>query len=320
MIHSRRRLRRQARWSVLLGLALLASACGGDGGDEDVAQDPAASDSAAAGETLTLSSADFTEAEIVARMYALALEDAGFQIEGNYQLGARGVILPEFEGGGIDVYPEYIGSALEELNGGAGEATGDTEESLALLRAQFEERGGTVLEPAEAQDKNGLVVTQETAEEFGLETVSDLTDIAGELTLGGPPECPERPLCTPGYEETYGITFGEFVPLDAGGPLTAEALAAGDIDVALLFTTDGIIAENDWVLLEDDQGLQPAENLVPVVRTEVLNDEIKETLNGVSAVLTTQALTELNRRVNVEAADPEEVARSFLVEEGLLEE
>lgn len=315
MIHSRRRLRRQARWSVLLGIALLAAACGGD---DAVTQEPAESGSAAAGEALTLSSADFTENEIVVRMYALALADAGLEIEENYQLGARAVILPEFEAGGIDIYPEYIGSVLEELSPGA--ATADTEESLALLRAEFEERGGTVLEPAEAQDKNGLVVTQETADEFGLANVSDLADVAGDLTLGGPPECPERPLCAPGYEETYGITFGEFVPLDAGGPLTSAALADGDIDVALLFTTDGIIAENGWVLLEDDQGLQPAENLVPVVRTEVLTDQIEETLNGVSAVLTTEALTELNRRVNADAEDPEEVARSFLVEEGLLEE
>jgi osmoprotectant transport system substrate-binding protein len=310
MIHSRRRLRRQARWSVLLGLALLGSACGGDdgaGGANGDSQGP-----------LTLSSADFTENEIVARMYALALEQAGFEIEGNYQLGARAVILPEFESGGIDVYPEYIGSALEELSPGA--ATADTEESLSLLREQFEERGGTVLDAAEAQDKNGLVVTQETADELGLANVSDLAEAAGDLTLGGPPECPERPLCAPGYEETYGITFGEFVPLDSGGPLTSEALASGDIDVALLFTTDGIIAENEWVLLEDDQGLQPAENLVPVVRTEILTDEIEEALNSVSAVLTTEALTELNRRVNADAEDPEEVARTFLVDEGVLEE
>jgi glycine betaine/choline ABC-type transport system substrate-binding protein len=142
--------------------------------------------------------------------------------------------------------------------------------------------------------------------------------VASQLTLGGPPECPERPFCIPGFRETYGIEFGQFVPLDIGGPLTVEALQNGDIDVGLLFSTDPAIQENGWVLLEDDQQLQSAENITPVVRQEVLDDTIEERLNAISAALTTETMTELNGRVSVGGEDPAAVATSFLEDNDLL--
>jgi osmoprotectant transport system substrate-binding protein len=143
--------------------------------------------------------------------------------------------------------------------------------------------------------------------------------IASQLTLGGPPECPERPFCIPGFKETYGIEFGEFKPLDVGGPLTVEALKNGDIDVALLFSTSSVIGDEGWVVLEDDKSFQAAENITPVVRTEVLDDTITERLNAISAALTTEIITELNGRVEIHGEDPEGVAADFLESEGLLE-
>ena len=142
--------------------------------------------------------------------------------------------------------------------------------------------------------------------------------IASQLTLGGPPECPERPFCIPGLKETYGIEFGEFVPLDVGGPLTVEALRGGDIDVALLFSTSSVIGDEGWVVLEDDKSLQTAENITPVVRTEVLDDTITERLNAVSAALNTENITVLNGQVEIHGEDPETVAAGFLESEGLL--
>ncbi len=142
--------------------------------------------------------------------------------------------------------------------------------------------------------------------------------IASQLTLGGPPECPERPFCIPGLQDTYGIEFGEFVPLDVGGPLTVEALQNGDIDVGLLFSTSSVIADEGWVLLEDDEGLQDTENITPVVRSEVLDDTITERLNAISAALTTENITELNGRVEIDGEDPADVAADFLDSEGLL--
>ena len=312
---------RRHNWlPAIIGLALLAAACGGgastdaDGGASEGGSEAAEVERGA----ITVGSTNFDEQEIVASVYATVLENAGYEVERRFQLGAREVVLPALENGDIDLYPEYVGTALEFLNGGAGEASPDTEETTEKLRERFAEKDIAVLEPAPAQDKNGLVVTPETAEEHGLSTVSDLEPVAGDLVFGGPPECPERPLCLQGYQDVYGLEFAEFRPLDAGGPVTTAALENGDIDVALMFTTDGLIAEKDWVLLEEDEALQPAENIVPVIREEVLNDEIASLLNEVSAQLTTEEVTELVRQVRVDAQDPAEVAEQWLSDKGLL--
>ncbi len=142
--------------------------------------------------------------------------------------------------------------------------------------------------------------------------------VASELTLGGPPECPERPFCIPGLKETYGIEFGEFEELDVGGPLTVKALTGGKIDVGLLFSTSSTIVDNDFVVLEDDKNLQQAENITPVVRDEVLDPTVEELLNKVSGALTTEGITELNGRVELDKEDPADVAADFLEQEGLL--
>lgn len=144
--------------------------------------------------------------------------------------------------------------------------------------------------------------------------------IASQLVLGGPPECPERPFCLQGLEGTYGLEFKEFSPLDAGGPLTVEALKSGNIQVGLLFTSDPAIAVNDFVLLEDDKQLQLADNLVPVVRSEILDDmpDVADLLNAVMAELSQDALTALNRAVVVDQETAAGAAEAWLTEVGLL--
>lgn len=140
--------------------------------------------------------------------------------------------------------------------------------------------------------------------------------VASQLVLGGPPECPERPFCLPGLEETYGIEFQEFKALDVGGPLTVKALKGGQIDVALLFSTSSAIVANDFVLLEDDKSLQTAENIAPLV-TESVDDSAAELLDQVSAALTTENITELNGKVELDQEDPADVAADFLTQEGI---
>lgn len=140
--------------------------------------------------------------------------------------------------------------------------------------------------------------------------------VASQLVLGGPPECPERPFCIPGLEETYGIEFQDFKPLDVGGPLTVKALKGGQIDVGLLFSTSSAIVANDFVLLEDDKSLQTAENIVPLV-TEKIGDSDAELLDQISAALTTENITELNGRVELDQEDPADVAADFLEQEGI---
>jgi glycine betaine/choline ABC-type transport system substrate-binding protein len=141
--------------------------------------------------------------------------------------------------------------------------------------------------------------------------------VASQLTLGGPPECPERPFCIPGLEETYGIEFGDFKPLDVAGPLTIDALESGEIDVALLFSTQSVIADRGWVLLEDDKGLQTAENITPVLSHSVHDATIEGLLNQISGALTTENITELNGRVEIDGEEAADVAADFLESEGI---
>jgi osmoprotectant transport system substrate-binding protein len=142
--------------------------------------------------------------------------------------------------------------------------------------------------------------------------------IASTLTLGGPPECPERPFCIIGLRDTYGVEFGSFKPLDTGGPLTVAALESGTIDVALLFSTSSVIKENGWVVLEDDKHLQQADNIAPVVRSDVVNDEITELLDAISSKLTTDNITALNKKVEIDKQDAADVAAGFIDDQGLL--
>ena len=180
----------------------------------------------------------------------------------------------------------------------------------------------TVLPEAEdAEDVNAFVTTSEKSEELGLTKVSDLEGQAGDLALGGPAECPEREFCMLGLRDVYGVEFGEFVPLDFGPRV--DALEEGAIDVAVLFRTDAVIATNDWVVLEDDKGLQPAENIAPVIRTELVDeygDDLVNTINAVTEKLTSASLAEMNAEFQVDQRDAADIAHDWLVENDLIEE
>ncbi|HWG92608.1 MAG TPA: glycine betaine ABC transporter substrate-binding protein [Mycobacteriales bacterium] len=197
--------------------------------------------------SVVVGAANFSESQILANLYAIALEGAGFDAEVR-NVTNRELYGPALERGELTVFPEYVGTFTEYLNkrqnGPDAEAvaSGDLEETVEALRPLAESVGLTVLEPSAAQDQNAFAVTREFAEENGLRTLSDLADYEGELVLGGPPECPERPFCQPGLESTYGIEFDDFVSLDAGGPLTKTALKQGRIQVGLVFSSDGSLS------------------------------------------------------------------------------
>ena len=307
-----RRSRKVVLGAALLAFGLVAGACGS--GEDDATTGNGAEER---GTVIVGVSSAFAENQIVAEMYAHVLENAGYTVERQLDIGSREISQPALESGEIDLKPEYLGTLLLHLDPEA-TASSDPRENAELLEPLLAEQDVTLLEPSAANDTNAFVVTQETADEFGLSSVSDLVDVAGELTLGGPPECPDRPFCIPGLEETYGVTFGEFRPLDVGGPLTVAALEEDKIDVALLFSTSSVIGDRGWVVLEDDQNLQTADHITPVVRNEVLNEEITELLNAVSAELTTENMTELNGRVEIDKEDPATVAEEFLTDVGLL--
>lgn len=296
--------------AALLALVLVvAAACSDDddSGSTDVPDGP----------TITIGAQDFGESAILAELYGQALENRGYPVSQQSLGGFRDVVYTSFDSGDINFTAEYAASALEFLNDGAGEASGDIEPTAEALSTQLESRDLVALEPSPAVDSNSFVVTQETADELGLSAISDLTE---DLRLGGPPDCTENASCIPGLQSVYGIDLsGSFTPLDGGGPLTVAALDGGEIDVAILFSTDGTIADRGWVVLEDDMGLINADNIVPVTTSEVVDaygDDFVTLINDVSAALDTDGLAELNRQFGIELEDADVVAAGWLEDNG----
>lgn len=300
-----------ASWLVVSAVALLVSC-----GPSVPPRTTAAGDDA-----ITVASFNFPESVILAEIYSQALEAGGFAVDRQLDLGARELVEPALERGLVEFVPEYSGSALTFVTKGEATLTADEQATYRDLKAALAERGIIALAPAPAQDKNGVVATAETATRFDLTTISDLAPAASELVFGGPPECPERPLCLPGLESAYGLKFHQFVPLDSGGPFTVQALSQGQVDVGLLFTTDGAIDANGFVLLEDDRLLQPAENVTPVVHEEVVDrfgDKLVRLVNSVSRELTTDDLRDLNARVTIRGERVEDAAAGWLADHDLV--
>ena len=296
--------------AVATCLALLLAACGGDDALEGGTQPNEQS-------SVTVGSTNFPEQLILAEMYAAVLKKAGVNVDTRLNLGAREVVFPALEKGEIDLLPEYNGSALSFLNPDATQTTAD--EVNTALAPLLDGKGLVALEPSPAEDKDGFAVTKETADKYGLAKISDLKGKAGQLVIGGPPELKTRPSGIPGLKKVYGIEdFKEFKALDAGGPLTVSALKKGDIDVGRVFTTQGAIAENGWVLLEEDKPLEPAQNIVPIGRKDAMTDQVTQALNALAPKITTEELTKLNKLVDVDKQDPEKVANDWLTQQGLL--
>lgn len=310
--------------TFVLGAALLAlvvSACS-PGEDESPTASAGGESQAADLPTLTVGSAGFWESAVVAEIYAQALEGAGFTVERQLEQGARDVTHPALVDGQIDLMPEYIGGYLAVTYGG--EPTPDVDESLAALREELTADGLVALEATPGTDADGFAVRQETADEFDLTTMSDLAEVADQLTWGVAQECGENPNCGPGLERVYGIDFAslDVETLGACSTAIAEALNASNIDVAQVCTTQPEISGFNLVLLEDDGGLAPAQNIVPVVRAEIMDeaaagDLIQATLNPISALLTTEELTNLGAAIILNGESYEDAAAQWLADNGL---
>jgi osmoprotectant transport system substrate-binding protein len=305
--------------ATFLAMAFVAGACGDSGDDDEAQTTDTEADEAAEKPEITIGSFNFSESAILAHMYAGALEAKDYKVTVRANLGNREVVFPALEEGEIDLYAGYAATELEFVNKGAGEATPDADATVTKLNERLKGKEIEALEPSEAIDANAFAVTKATADKHSLAKMSDLAAVAKDLTLGGPPECPQRPFCVPGLKETYGITFKSFKPLDAGGPLTKEALEKGDIDVGLIFSSDGAIPAKGFVVLEDDKKLQNADNVVAIIRKEVATDEVKEILDSIAAELTTDDLAELNKRADLDKEDPEVLAAEWLKDHGFTE-
>lgn len=271
--------------------------------------------------TIRMGSTNFSEQIILAELYAQILEANGYKVERKLNLGSREIVAPALESGQIDMYPEYLATMLAFVTQNEQLGSSDPVTTAVSLQEALAPKGVTLLDVAPAVDTNALVVTRATAQKYSLKTTSDLVAVMDQLTLGGPPTCPDRPFCILGFRDVYGLTFKDFKPLDTGGPITVAALEAGQIDVALLFSSDAVISARGFVTLEDDRRLQLADNIAPVIRTDVYNvapDEIRLLTNNVSTILTTEELIELNRQVGIDRVDPKDAAQAWLKAKALI--
>jgi len=320
------------RWALalLLPFALFAAACGdddddatdtggdtttgGDGGGEAACSAATAPDDAP---EITIGAQDFGESKILAEIYKQCFEAAGYNVSIQELGGFRDLEVPAFENGDINFAPEYAASMLEFLNDFAGEATSDVDETVGLLNDQLGDKDLVALDASEAVDTNSFVVTQDTSDELGLTTLSDLADHQ-DLTLGAPADCEANAFCLPGLQDVYGVDLSDgFTALETGA--IADALDAGAIDIALLFSTDSRIVANGWVLLEDDQTMLAADNILPVLSTELNDVEgLADLANAVSASLTTENVTEMNGKFDVDHEDADAIAEEFLADAGLV--
>ncbi|WP_299038217.1 ABC transporter substrate-binding protein [uncultured Pseudokineococcus sp.] len=308
----------------LLAGSLLLTACGG-GGDAFEEADPGATAGGGGGGSLTVGGAQFTEMSVMQSMYALLLEEAGYTVD-TQTAEQREIYAPALVSGEMDVVPEYAATFVQYLNRQANGpdaeeiTSSDVDATIEAGQPLLEEQGLAFLEPAEAADTNGFYVTQAFAEENGLETLTDLGELGQPVTIAAGDECLDRPFCAPGLEETYGLDVAG-VTGDSFASITGkQKVVDGSAQLGLTGTTDGTLEGLGLVILEDDQGLQAADNLVPVVNEETAGDPgVAEALNALAPVLTTEDLTQLNLQVDEQRLLPEDVARDYLVEQGLIE-
>ena len=260
--------------------------------------------------TIRFASYDFTENQILAEVYAEGVRRAGLPVSIQEAVGTREVVQPALQQGVLDVVVDYLGTAVAFTDADASAQERTPEELGTTLAAALDDRGVSVLDAAEAEDQNGFAVTTAFGAENGVGRLSDLAPLAPGLVFGGPPECPERPFCLKGLEDVYGLHFGEVRSMPSRGA-TVEALVSGEIDVGLLETTDARLSVAPVMLLVDDLGLQPHENVVPLVRTDVLErwgDDLRDALDEVSARLVTADLVRLIAAVELDGLTPAQAA------------
>jgi len=288
-------------------IVVLVSACSTGGGGKP---------------TVKVGSDGFYEAKLMAEIYAQALETGGYSVDRTgIGIGARKVSAPALETGQIDLKPEYIGSGLAYYE--AGKQTGDPAANEAALQAVMATKGGgiTVLSYAPAADQNAFVVRKETATQLKLAKLSDAAPVQDQLKWGLATDCKTNPVCAAALKTAYGLDPKNITPLAPCDTPMAQALANKTIDVAELCSTQPDIAVNGFVVLTDDKKTQPADNIAPLVRNDLLAKTDKtvfsKILNDVSAKMDTATLTDLNKQITVDKKDIAVVAKAWLQSVGL---
>lgn len=295
---------RLAIGAAVVGVSLALSGCAS--GDP---LDPG-TDADAPGDTIVVGSQAYYSNEIIAEIYAQALEDAGFEVERKFQIGQRDAYIPALESGEVDLFPEYTGNLLQFYDDEASATQSD--EVYAALQDVLPD-GLTVLDQSPATDQDSYNVTKAFADENGLASLADLAEVSTPLVLGGAPELEERPYGPSGLLDVYGVT----VDFEATGDTTVDALLQGVVNIANVYSADPRIQTEGLVTLDDPEGLFLASNVVPLVNEEVA-DEIADVINAVSAALTAEGLVALNVQSTVDQMSSPDIATQWLTENGLI--
>ena len=311
-------MRRFRMLALGASMLVLLSACSTGGGSPQ----PTTGASSAGKPTIKLGSDAFYESKLMAEIYGQALEAKGYTVDRTaIGLGTRKVTAAALESGKFDLKPEYIGSGLAFYSG---TATGDPAANAASLQTILTGKGGgiTVLNYSPAADQNAFVVTKATADSKHLATLSDTTAVAGQLKFGVATDCATNPVCAAALKTAYGLDLSSALPLAACSQPMADALAAGTIDVGELCSTQPDIAKNGWVVLTDDKHTQPADNIAPLVRNDLLAKvdmaSFEKILNDISAKMTTPDLTKLNAEFVVDKKDISAIAKEWLKTNGFV--
>ncbi|HEY8771926.1 MAG TPA: ABC transporter substrate-binding protein [Candidatus Limnocylindria bacterium] len=310
-----RRYRTLALGAAALVLVLSACAPGGSG------TSPSAS-AAANKPTVKVGSAGFWEAAVVAEMYAQALEAKGYTVERHLEIGERPAVDAALAAGDVNLIPEYLGG-LAGQGLGIKDLSSDPTKALANMQSALAAKGWVSFDFSPGTDADGFAVRKETADQYSLKTMTDLAAVADKLVWGVAEGCPDNPVCGPGLKTTYGIdlTKLQVETLPACSADIATSLNDSAIDVAQVCTTQPEISSMNLVLLEDDKHLQPAQNLVPIASKELADaggSALADTLNAITAKLTTEALTQLGASINIDHNEIPDVAKKFLKDNGLI--
>lgn len=289
--------------------ALLLAACGVNSDPLDDTEN--GDDGAAASDAIVIGSQAYYSNEIIAEIYAQALENGGVEVERDFHIGQRDVYMPELEDGELDLLPEYTGNLVQYYDDQA--ETGTPDATYQQLQDALPD-GLQALDWAEATDQDSYTVTEETAEEYDLQSIGDLTNLESPVSIAANSEFEARPYGPEGAEEVYGVTLELTAVEDSGGPLTVSALVDGDVQVADIYTSSPAIAENDLVTLEDPENLILSQNVVPIA-SEDLDDEATQIINDVQANLSQDDLIELNTTSVEDEAAAADVAEQWLADQ-----
>ena len=327
----------KARWRALLAaLAALALALGiaACGSSSDTTGSESSEESSSSGAaiksnpengkvSLTIGSKNFPEQEILGEIYAQALTAAGYKVKSALNLGSETVALKAVKTGQISGYPEYASTALTSFFGlEPEEVPSDANEAWEKANQEFEKEGLQAFEPTPFASANAVGTTKQTAEKYGLKTISDLEGVSEKLSLYGSPECRQRIDCLAGLEKLYGLKFKSFTPVDIG--LRYTVLEKGQADLSILFTTDPqLSAESDkFVILEDDKHVFPAGNVIFVTKKAVAEEagpDYEKTILQVQEGLDLKTVQELDARVELEKETPKAAAKAYLESAGYIE-